>query len=169
MNTLEYRTVDKSTWGAGPWQSEPDKKQWQDMATGLPCLIVRAPSGALCGYAGVDQQHLFHGKSYMDIDHLECHGGLTFSESCHPNETPETGICHITGPDEPDHVWWLGFDCAHCNDLTPGSDALMRSVLGNAAFLSHGVYRDFSYVTQQVTQLAQQLHHASIQDKKFTT
>lgn len=36
METLEYRTKDKSTWGDGPWQQEPDKKQWQDAATGLP-------------------------------------------------------------------------------------------------------------------------------------
>lgn len=53
METIEYRTVDKSKWGDGPWQDEPDKKQWRDPETGLPCLIVRGPGGALCGYVGV--------------------------------------------------------------------------------------------------------------------
>jgi hypothetical protein len=38
MNTIEYRNVvDKSTWGEGPWNNEPDKAQWQDEATKLPC------------------------------------------------------------------------------------------------------------------------------------
>ena len=34
----EYRTVDKSTWARGPWDTEPDKMQWRDEATGLDCL-----------------------------------------------------------------------------------------------------------------------------------
>ena len=46
METIDYRTVDKTTWGAGPWQDEPDKKQWRD-ETGFPCLIVRNNGGAL--------------------------------------------------------------------------------------------------------------------------
>jgi hypothetical protein len=45
MDTIEYRTIDKSQWGPGPWQDEPDKKQWQDEATGLPCLEGFAPFG----------------------------------------------------------------------------------------------------------------------------
>lgn len=66
MQTREWTFRDKSTWGAGPWQSEPDKRQWTDAATGLPCLIVRGPSGALCGYVGVPKSHPLHGKGYGD-------------------------------------------------------------------------------------------------------
>jgi hypothetical protein len=40
METIEYRTQDKTQWGNGDWQNEPDKKQWQDTETGYPCLIV---------------------------------------------------------------------------------------------------------------------------------
>lgn len=40
MQTIEYRTIDKTAWGDGPWLNEPDKKQWQDVETGLPCLAV---------------------------------------------------------------------------------------------------------------------------------
>lgn len=64
METIEYRTDDKAGWGDGPWQSEPDKRQWQDDATGLPCLIVRGPVGALCGYVGVPEGHPAYGLSY---------------------------------------------------------------------------------------------------------
>ena len=65
MERIEYRdVVDKSQWGDGPWQSEPDKIQWQDAATGLPCLIVRGPVGALCGYVGVPKTHPAYGLHY---------------------------------------------------------------------------------------------------------
>jgi len=81
----EWSTADKSDWGNGPWQSEPDKRQWTDAATELPCLIVRGPSGALCGYVGVPDTHPLHGKSYHDAN-LESHGGLTFSDPCSPHD-----------------------------------------------------------------------------------
>jgi hypothetical protein len=96
--THEYRTIDKSTWGDGAWQAEPDKVQWVDEATGLDCLIVRGPSGALCGYVGVPESHPLHGKDYSGCtrdprceenwcDHspesrLRVHGGLTFADAC---------------------------------------------------------------------------------------
>lgn len=96
METKEYRTVDKSEWGPGPWQDEPDKLQWEDKATGLACLIVRGPAGALCGYVGVPQSHPWFGVDYNQCtreskceetwcDHRPCvevHGGLTFADSC---------------------------------------------------------------------------------------
>jgi hypothetical protein len=82
MENLEYRTIDKSAWGRGPWQSEPDKMQFTDEATGLPCLIVRGPSGALCGYVGVGKSHPYFEKDYDDCG-VSVHGGLTFARFCH--------------------------------------------------------------------------------------
>lgn len=81
MKTIEYHRVDKSEWGDGAWQQEPDKKQWRDEATGLPCLIVRGPSGGLCGYVGVAPGHPLHGKDYDAVD-ADVHGGLTFAHGC---------------------------------------------------------------------------------------
>jgi hypothetical protein len=109
METRSYQTVDKSAWGRGPWQQEPDKVQWQDEATGLPCLIVRAWSGALCGYVGVAEGHPLFGKDYSQCvqpqNHkahegdeeqwhhsctpggiLSAHGGITFADFCTPHE-----------------------------------------------------------------------------------
>lgn len=65
MKTQEWSDyVDKSAWGDGAWQSEPDKKQWKDPTTGLPCLIVRGSHGGWCGYVGVSPSHPAHGLSY---------------------------------------------------------------------------------------------------------
>lgn len=66
MQTKEWTTTDKSDWGVGPWQSEPDKRQWVDEETGLPCLIVRNPGGALCGYVGVSKGHPMFEKEYNE-------------------------------------------------------------------------------------------------------
>ena len=54
--------LDKTTWGPGQWQDEPDKVQWADEATGLPCLAVRHPElGNWCGYVGVPEGHPLFG------------------------------------------------------------------------------------------------------------
>lgn len=89
MQAIEYRTVDKSEWLDGPWKYEPDKKQWRDEATGLPCLIVRGPSGSLCGYVGVPPTHPAYGKQYDDVS-VEVHGGLTFADKCAEAPTRES-------------------------------------------------------------------------------
>jgi hypothetical protein len=83
MERIEYRNVvDKSDWKSrGKWDNEPDKIQWQDEVTGFPCLIVRGPHGALCGYVGVAPGHPLHGKEYDDAE-VDVHGGLTFAHGC---------------------------------------------------------------------------------------
>lgn len=166
--TLEYRTVDKSDWGPGAWQDEPDKRQWEDPTTGLACLIVRGPGGALCGYVGVARGHPAHGLSYSHwsygedgervpltpvqeaINDLEAHGGLTFAHGCGHGDNPATGICHIPGDGEPDSVWWFGFDCAHSGDLSPKYDRDRR-------WGDTDTYKSQPYVERWVTKLAGQL------------
>jgi hypothetical protein len=64
MKTIEYRTLDKSEWLVGPWLDEPDKIQWPDAATGLPCLMVRGPLGSWCGYVGVAEAHPLYQIDY---------------------------------------------------------------------------------------------------------
>jgi hypothetical protein len=44
-----YLTIDKSEWGPGAWQGEPDTGQWTDEAAGLPCLAKRQPHGTKRG------------------------------------------------------------------------------------------------------------------------
>lgn len=66
MDAREWTYRDRAGWDAGPWDGEPDKAQWTDEATGLPCLIVRNRMGALCGYVGVPAAHPWHGKDYSD-------------------------------------------------------------------------------------------------------
>lgn len=161
MKTLDYRTVDKTGWGPGAWMTEPDKMQWPDEDTGLPCLIVRNHGGALCGYVGVPREHPAYGKHYNEIS-VEVHGGLTFSGPCQ-ERAESTGICHIPGEGETDAVWWHGFDCSHLGDLSPAIEAQLNQTMPDrrmryGSLMLHDVYRDFPYVAREVRQLAAQLY-----------
>lgn len=167
METIEYRTSDKSEWGPGPWQDEPDKRQWADEATGLPCLIVRGPHGSLCGYVGVSEDHPCFEKGYADAkpvtaadddgDWFNVHGGLTFAEFCADSSDESRHICHVPGPGEPDRVWWLGFDCGHAGDMSPAF-ARAYSIPG-----TNEIYRSLAYVIAQCTLLAAQLVPAELE------
>ena len=145
-----WTTIDKTQWPSrGEWDSEPDKAQWIAEATRFDCLIVRGRSGALCGYVGVPKIHPMFEKDYddvHDITDIDVHGGLTFSGRCRPGEDESKGICH-TGDVANKTVWWLGFDCAHCDDVLPAYDI---KYFGEC-------YKNMAYVKRQVTYLAKQV------------
>lgn len=156
INAQEYRTVDKSSWGPGPWQDEPDKMQWVDPETDLDCLIVRSPgvTGALCGYVGVPPGHPAHGAHYDSVD-VDVHGGLTYAALCQESLPEDRGVCHVPAPGRPADVYWLGFDCAHAWDLAPAMAS--REFALDLSPVPGEVYRDIAYVTGEVTRLARQL------------
>ena len=135
---------------SGPWDGEPDKVQWVDPVTDFDCLVLRNHMGSWCGYVGLPPGHSLHGKDYEKAD-VEVHGGLTFASFCDPDEGDDK-ICHVPAPGRPDEVWWLGFDCAHYMDLTPG----MISFINEPS----ATYRDLEYVVNEVEQLALQLKSA---------
>lgn len=159
MTERVYTTVDKTDWGPGEWQSEPDKVQWKDEETSYPCLAKRGPGGHWCGYVGVPPGHPAHGLDYDAVrdlfpgwgedGYLEVHGGLTYAGECQKGPE-ETSICHIPDPGEPDNVWWLGFDCAHSGDLVPKYGGEFRAAHGES-------YKPLTYVRAETARLARQL------------
>lgn len=136
--------VDRSTWGPGPWDGEPDKVQWIDEATGYACAAVRhSEVGHWCGYVGVPPGHRYHGVGYRDIpeEHTAgAHGELTYASS------GNRSVCHAPESGRPDDVWWLGFDCAHAGDRAPPRWWPHR-----------GEYRSLAYVRACVRKLAASL------------
>lgn len=175
MNDRIFKTVDKTGWGEGPWQTEPDRIEWTDEETGYECGIVRHPRhGQLNGYVGLPFDHPAWGLHYDNATFfdVEVHGGLTYADQYPPvidRSDPKTGL----GPlPEPDGRWWLGFDCGHYTDVSPGMEALLRS-LGHEPFegfpalenllsdAAHDIYmpryKPVPYVRAEVTALAGQL------------
>ena len=166
MKYIEQFFIDKSKWPRGEWDNEPDKIQWVDLATGLPCLLVRRGPprdnpddclGHLCGYVGVPEGHPYFQVAEDDVD-VSVHGGLTYAAFCQ-EEDRDHGICHIAEPGEPDRVWWLGFDCAHFNDLVPG---IQRFLKGEGETRNdYQIYRTVAFVQAECAELARQLKEAA--------
>jgi hypothetical protein len=166
MTKTEQTYIDKSEWPKGPWNNEPDRVSWVDPETGYHCLVRRVgiagdtdTTGHLCGYVAIERGHPFYGKTFDgDFDVLEgqfnVHGGITYSNACSGDGI--TGICHTT-ENNADEAWWLGFDCLHSGDLSPGLVAeLLKTNLRIKSILDNE-YRDISYCTAEVESLAKQL------------
>lgn len=91
--------IDRTGWGSGPWDDEPDQLEWMT-AVGYLGFINRAYiTGALNGYVAVPRGHPVYGVSYKSCPPLEVHDGVTFAEPAPPGRDPK--------PDE--DLWWLGF------------------------------------------------------------
>ena len=117
---MKSTTIDKSAWPRGPWDDECDRDSWTDEATGLPCIIKRHPrSGHWCGYVGLPAGHPWRDLPLAtDGGGPEVHWGVTYQGDC--DGDPINGVCHVAEPGHPDDVQWIGFDCAHSGDLSPG-------------------------------------------------
>lgn len=151
----EYRTMDKTTWGYGPWMHEADKAVWVDETTGFDCMIHRNNMGALCGYVGVPKGHPAFEADYDSLD-VGVHGGLTYGGLCQVSDDPSDGVCHIRQPDRPE-VYWLGFDCGHFMDYMPGL-ASREELMGlSSGIWKNSHYRTVDYVIDEVQALALQL------------
>jgi len=147
MEDKTYTTIDKSSWPNGEWMHEPDKMQYTEGVTGFPCLIVRGPSGALCGYVGVTKGHKYFNVDYNNVP-VDVHGGLTYSNKCQSHDDEAHGVCHIVETGEDEDVWWLGFDCAHYLDICPKH---------NFPLSGDETYKNLAYVKTEITNLALQL------------
>jgi hypothetical protein len=99
---------------------------------------------------GVSKDHPSFQKNYDDVEGVGVHGGLTFSDFCQESDSNH-GICHLVEPGDDDHVWWLGFDCAHAGDMSPAFKEW------GMKFLRYDQYRDMEYVRGQCQNLARQL------------
>lgn len=147
----EAKDIDRSEWGPGPWDGEPDRVEWR--SRGFACLARRTRMGAWCGYVAMPPGHPWHGKEYGEPD-VDVHGGLTYANKCSGD------ICHVPAPGEPADVWWLGFDCSHSNDLSPSMSAHWRKHHPELSTDAYDVYRDLAYVKAEVEKLAEQAEAA---------
>jgi hypothetical protein len=169
----EQTWIDKSAWGDGPWQDEPDRVEWY--VDGVACLALRHPgAGHWCGYAAVPPGHRWHGLGYSACYSDDCpdgetcphyadvevHGGITFAEKCAPKRSdrdPREQVCHVPRPGEPDDVWWLGFDFHHAWDIAPAFEMRKREAGMRDEPPGSYVYRDIEYVKGECESVARQI------------
>jgi len=146
MEHLIDRDVKLEHWGEGEWVDEPDYLEFEHM--GIQCEInrVHAPDGPkgeylfgghLCGYVKLPSENFM---TEDEINDLDVHGGITFNKN--------TSNGH-----------WVGFDCAHCYDITPSTQSIKKSIAEKYAHLGMlwSSYRNFEYVKSEVESLAKQV------------
>ena len=123
----------------GPWSSEPHLLEFKH--AGFDCILKRSSTTLVwCGYVAVPESHPAYKKHYDNIN-VEVHGGLTFADEC------GVVVCHRSS-DPDDKVWWLGFDCSHSFDFSPGmvqTVALAKQELvKNISFLTAEILNEFN-------------------------
>ena len=174
MSESRETWIDKSDWGDGPWQDEPDRIEWR--VGPIAALMLRNPRGGFwCGYVGVPPGHAWHGKQAWygedgETISPDVHGGLTFADGCMNDDRPQRErVCHVPRPGESDDVWWLGFDCTHAWDRAPAREVRDRELAerlraeGDHAGARlfdrpdpNTEYRDEWYVRREINSLAAQ-------------
>lgn len=100
---------------------------------GVRCYIKRQTDGGmfLCGYVELWPPSPLYGLAYdaiQDKHDIPAHGGLTFSE-----KTDFIAADHHEG-------FFIGFDCAHADDLLPAFPSLARL----------GTYKTMDYATSNL-------------------
>lgn len=138
---------DKSDWGDGAWQGEPDLVMWRAKTPPhYRCQVSRNYFGSLNGYVAIPPGHPAHGVDFQRVEHLPSHRGLSFS-----------------GWATEQH-WVLGFHCGGTFDVQPAMNARLRKTGPVPAFMTgeeDGMgeafrmhYRDLPYVRAVVETLA---------------
>ena len=159
---------------------------------GYRCVVIFSKGGHRCGYVGITNKHPLYGKYHsdqclelnmkniendeigkrgiipilcMDYENIEngvrpdcyfdVHGGITYSDDSD------------TYPVKSDNLWWLGFDCAHCDDGKDLDLALKYGLIDNKYYESmkeienkyptYGTIRSLSYCEQECKNLVDQL------------
>lgn len=149
--TEAYTNIKKENWVKGPWEAEPDKVVAYLGA--VPIMAKRHPIGGhWCGYVAVFDTHPLYGKDYDDFEDVNVYGGITFARGCSDEDCEEAiKMCHLS-PEGEGPAWWLGFDCAHGEDLQP---AMQHLYLGDPFGPRH--YRDLPFVLLECISLAREL------------
>ncbi len=130
----------------GEWTTEPNRIEFTH--AGYSCLLSRNFSLLnWCGYVGISKSHPYYQMDELD---LNVHGGVTYSSLC------SEIICHFSD-NESEPLFWLGFDCAHCDDLVPKMLQFMDYPKHALLFGRSSNYKNVDYVMHEVKYLAEQL------------
>lgn len=132
--------------GEGEWVDEPDFVEFE--YRGFFCQVKRYTNddfgcalygGNLCGFVEVPKDHPYYQKNYDDIP-MVAHGGLTFSGMDHER-------------------FFIGFDCAHRNDLVPFYRKFLLSIFSSERInnITKTTYKNVEFCIEQCKSIVGQL------------
>lgn len=137
---MTRKSIDKRSWGHGPWEFEPDYVEFKHC--GFRCILLRFEhTGVWNGYVEVSDLHPWF---YQEVE-SNIHGGITWRGPI--DEIEAIPNCKF-----------VGFDCAHGFDLIPAMAKFMD--LRKNPFYQE--YRTIEYATREVKKLANQACQAGV-------
>lgn len=156
--------MDKKTWGDGPWQTEPDKLEFNH--NGYDCILIRNRGGAWCGYTQIPKDHPWFKDLGILDERIDVHGGVTYQ-----------------GNRMDDDRYFVGFDCAHWLDLSPAYRALLREMeVGKFGahlkaiedkyrerlpkIMEEDIYKDIEFAKNECIKMADQIHAGRLEKPK---
>lgn len=137
------RHIDKTNWGRGPWDLEPDYVEFEHC--GFRCVLRRFENtGAWNGYVEVSDLHPWY---HIGADEARVHGGVTWRGE-------------VNGVEQNPNCTFVGFDCAHGFDIVPAMESFMTAFMGRS--MPSNEYRTVEYATDQLKRLANQACQAGV-------
>lgn len=150
---IEPEVIDGECVRVNEWEQE--ENEYEFVSHGYDCYIWRNPElKFLCGYVRLPDGHPAlqftcdkpTGLSGMEYDYnkldVNIHGGVTFFG--HLNVQKKDGV-------------WVGFDCGHAYDYTPGFAEILKKIGSNRVWGLDEIYRNVDYVKDECSELARQL------------
>lgn len=114
---------------------------------GYNCIIRRImKSGHLCGYVEIPENNKLYEKSYKEIEDIDVHGGITFSDWGFGEDK-----------DFSSEKWYIGFDLHHAYDLAPFMYLYIPKLMDYLTF-DYETYKDMDYATEQCKKLVDQIN-----------
>ena len=116
-----------------------------------PCVVMFQPMGFRTGYVGLPKDSILYGRNSTILNTiLECHGGVTYTES------------RLYGQED-ENTWWVGFDCGHAWD---GYDAdttwkYFRKDISDYKRIYDGEIRTREYVENECRSLVEQIQNSN--------
>lgn len=110
---------------------------------GFPCVILFMSMGHRCGYVGIPE------ASGIDVDKIDCHGGITYGPSSY---------LHLQ---EDENIEWIGFDTGHYRDgkdIEKVKEYFPDRDTYNLYFIDHGFKpRTLEYCEDQCRKIVDQV------------
>jgi len=121
----------------------------------ISVLNIKGNHAWRCGYVGVPEGHSLYDTDYNKLDNIEVHGGLTFS-NYNQRYDEAAGV---------QKYWYLGFDCAHSNDVLDTDTKVKYNVKDYNYHVDYPITCDLDYVKCEVKYLAKQIQELEEEKK----
>lgn len=104
---------------------------------GFTYVVIFNKSGHRCGYVGVQEDHPFYKLSHQELEHINVHGGINYSDFTRAEDNY---------PIAKEKTKWFGFDCIHSGDKIDINTALNYDLITQEEYeIFKDIYKDISY------------------------